>query len=202
MELNSATNDYNINLVINNQKEKIMEKLKSNSTALIVIDVQNFYWEKESHDEYIENLQKIIEATRNKGLHVVYVKHVWGDSPDDDIFNIRQEIKPQANEAIVIKRTPGSFFNTNLEEILKSKDIKNVIITGMKTNHCCDTTTREASARGYNTMIISEGVRTFDLKGIDGEIIPRETIQYVTLSILQGFAKCISTQEFLHLEFE
>ena len=179
-----------------------MEKLKSNSTALIVIDVQNFYWEKESHDEYIENLQKIIEATRNKGLHVVYVKHVWGDSPDDDIFNIRQEIKPQENEAIVFKRTPGSFFNTNLEEILKSKDIKNVIITGMKTNHCCDTTTREASARGYNTMIISEGVRTFDLKGIDGEIIPRETIQYVTLSILQGFAKCISTQEFLQLEFE
>ena len=86
--------------------------------------------------------------------------------------------------------------------VIQKKAIVHVIITGMKTNHCCDTTTREASARGYNTMIISEGVRTFDLKGIDGEMIRRETIQYITLSILQGFAKCISTQKFLQLEFE
>ncbi len=72
----------------------------------------------------------------------------------------------------------------------------------MKTNHCCDTTAREASARGYKTIVINEGVRTFDLKGIDGQVIPRETIQYVALSILQGFAQCISLVDYLELEFE
>ena len=172
-------------------------QLESNQTALLVIDVQNFYWEKESHEEYIANLQKIISAARNKGFHIIYIKHVWGENTEDQIFDIREEIKPGEGEEVVIKRTPGSFFQTNLEEILKKKGIQNIIITGMKTNHCCDTTTREASARGYHTMVINEGVRTFDLNGIDGKMIPRETIQYVTLSILQGFAKCISIEEFL-----
>ncbi len=177
-----------------------MMQLDSNRTALLVIDVQNFYWEKESHEEYIKNLQLILKEARNKGLHIIYVKHVWGESLEDSIFDIREEIKPQAGEEIVVKRTPGSFFQTNLEEVLKQKEIQNVIITGMKTNHCCDTTTREASARGYHTMVISEGVRTFDLEGIDGKMISRETIQYATLSILQGFAKIISMEEFLQLD--
>ena len=174
--------------------------LNSNRTALLVIDVQNFYWEKESHEAYIHNLQQILKEARNKGLNIVYIKHVWGETLEDEKFNIREEIKPQAGEEIVVKRTPGSFFQTRLEEILKQKNIENVIITGMKTNHCCDTTTREASARGYHTMVIREGVRTFDLEGIDGKMISRETIQYVTLSILQGFAKIISMEEFLKLE--
>lgn len=176
--------------------------MKSQKTALIVIDVQNFYWREESHEEYIKNLKDIIEHARKNGLHVIYVKHVWGDDPSDVIFNIREEIKPQDTESTVIKRTPGSFFHTDLEELLQSKGIENVIITGMKTNHCCDTTTREACARGYKTLIIKEGVRTFDLKGIDGQVIPRETIQYVTLSILQGFAECISTEDYMKLGFE
>lgn len=61
------------------------------------------------------------------------------------------------------------------------RGIENVFITEMQTHLCCDTTTREASARGYQTMVIKEGVRTFDIKGVDGEMIPRETIQYITL---------------------
>jgi len=179
-----------------------MPKLSSTKTALLVIDVQNFYWGTETHEEYIAKLSKVIESARSRGLFVIYVKHVWGDNPEDSTFDIREEIKPLENDPIVIKRTPGSFFNTNLEELLKSRQIENVIITGMKTNHCCDTTTREASARGYNTMIIKQGVRTFDLEGIDGQMIPRETVQYVTLSILQGFAQCISFKDYMKLEFE
>lgn len=179
-----------------------MEKLKRNHTALIVIDVQNFYWNDETHEEYIACLQTILKDAREKELHIIFVKHVFGENPEDIIFDIRDEVKPLEGEPIVIKRTPGSFYNTNLEEVLKGKNIETVIITGMKTNHCCDTTTREASARGYQTMIINEGVRTFDLEGIDGKIIPRETIQYVTLSILQGFAKCISMEKYLQLDFE
>lgn len=168
---------------------------QKDKTALIVIDVQNFYWKEEAHEEYIERMKELLAYARSNGLFIIYVKHVWGDNPDDTLFHIREEIKPLENEPIVIKRTPGSFFNTTLETLLKNRGIENIIITGMKTNHCCDTTTREASARGYKTFVISDCVRTFDLKGIDGNIIPRETIQYVTLSILQGFAQIISLND-------
>lgn len=168
---------------------------EKDKTALIVIDVQNFYWKEETHEEYIERMKELLAYARSKGLFIIYVKHVWGDNPDDIPFHIREEIKPFENEPIVIKRTPGSFFNTTLEVLLKNRGIENIIISGMKTNHCCDTTTREASARGYKTFVISDCVRTFDLKGIDGNIIPRETIQYVTLSILQGFAQIISLND-------
>lgn len=179
-----------------------MEKIKSNTTALLVIDVQNFYWKDETHEEYIRTMQEILDFSRAAGLSVIYVKHVRGDNPEDVIFHIREEIAPQKGEPIVIKRTPGSFFGTELEEVLKSKGIESVIITGMKTNHCCDTTTREASARGYHTFVIKEGVRTFDLVGIDGNMIPRETVQYVTLSILQGFAKCITLEDLKNMLLE
>ncbi len=174
-----------------------MENFQNNKSALIIIDIQNFYWKDETHDELIANMKKLLENSRSKGMHIIYVKHVWGEDPDNLIFDIREEIKPLENETIVIKRTAGSFYHTNLEDILKSKDIENVIITGMKTNHCCDTTTRESSARGYKTFVIKECVRTFDLEGIDGNMIPRETVQYVTLSILQGFAKCILLEDFI-----
>jgi nicotinamidase-related amidase len=179
-----------------------LQNLKSNKTALLIIDVQNFYWNTETHEEYIANLKNIIEDARKRGLFVVYVIHVWGDNPKDKIFDIREEIRPLSEEPIVVKHTPGSFYDTNLQELLVSRKIENVIITGMKTNHCCDTTTREASARGYKTFVINEGVRTFDLEGIDGKMIPRETIQYVTLSILKGFAQCITTEEYMNIKFE
>lgn len=179
-----------------------MSKLKNNKTALIIIDVQNFYWSKETHEEYIANLQRILEDARRRKLYIIHVKHVWGDNPEDKIFDIREEITPLTDEPIVIKHEAGAFYQTNLEELLKSRGIEDIFITGMQTHLCCDTTTREASTRGYNTTVIKEGVRTFDIKGIDGEMIPRETIQYVTLSILQAFGTCISTEEFLQLENE
>lgn len=179
-----------------------MSKFNSHKTALIIIDVQNFYWENETHEEYIANLQKILSDARRRKLYVIHVKHVWGDDLEDKKFDIREEITPLVDEPIVVKRTAGSFFQTNMDELLKSRGIENVFITGMQTHLCCDTTTREASARGYQTMVIKEGVRTFNIKGVDGEMIPRETIQYVTLSILQSFGKCISTEEYLQLEIE
>ena len=179
-----------------------MSILNSNKTALIIIDVQNFYWSNETHEEYIANLQRILEDARRRKLHVIHVRHVWGDNYEDKMFDFREEVKPLVDEPIVTKLTAGSFYQTNLEELIKSKGIENVIITGMQTHLCCDTTIREASARGYQTTVIMEGVRTFNIKGIDGEMIPRETIQYITLSILQDFAKCISTEEYLQLEIK
>jgi nicotinamidase-related amidase len=147
-------------------------------------------------------MQELIATAREKGLFLIYVKHVWGDNPSDPQFDIRWEIAPMEQEPVVVKRTPGSFYRTNLEELLKANGIENIIITGMKTNHCCDTTTREASARGYKTIVINDCVRTFDIVGIDGNAVPRETVQYVTLSILQGFAECISFEAFKNIDFD
>ena len=104
--------------------------------------------------EYIANLHKILEDARRRELHVIHVRHVWGDNYEDKIFDFREEVKPLANEPIVTKLTAGSFYQTNLEELIKSKGIENVIITGMQTHLCCDTTTREASARGYQIIYI------------------------------------------------
>ncbi len=179
-----------------------MSNLDSHKTALIIIDVQNFYWDNETHEEYTANLQKILADARRRKLYVIHVTHVWGDNLEDKKFDIREEITPLKDEPIVVKRTAGSFYQTNLEELLKSRGIENIFITGMQTHLCCDTTIREASARDYQTMVIKEGVRTFDIKGVDGELIPRETIQYITLSILQSFGKCISTAEYLQMEIE
>ncbi|MCX7708367.1 MAG: isochorismatase family protein [Clostridia bacterium] len=181
-----------------------MKSFNSSQTALLVIDIQNFYFDKEQKpaEHLIPAVQKVLQKCRENHVPVIHVRHIWGDNDKDPIFDFWHETLPLEGEKVITKRTPGSFFGTELEQVLKELKVENLIITGMKTNHCCDTTTREAAARGYKVTIINEGVGTFDIVGIDGQPIKRELIQYVVLSVLRGFGECMSIDEFMNCSIE
>ncbi len=176
-------------------------------TALVIIDIQNDYFEGGMNPLYkaesaLNNAKKVIELCRNNHLPVVHVQHI-SQKENASFFikgtkgaNIHAEIVPQQNETVVIKHYANSFYETNLDESLKQHDIKKIVIIGMMTHHCIDTTVRAARDYDYEVTVVQEACATKDLE-INEQIIPAETVQKTFMAALQGFAHVIEIDKFL-----
>lgn len=104
------------------------------------------------------------------------------------------------SESIVIKKLfPNSFHKTKLEKTLKSLCVKQLVITGMMTHMCVDSTTRAACERGFHPIVIADATATKDLTFGD-EAASAQAVQTAFLAALASFATVCSTAEFLSSE--
>lgn len=158
-----------------NQHKMEIQKEKS---ALLVIDMQNFFLDPTSSTftcggiAILPNLQKIIEAFRKTGLPVIYTKHIhhpdkidagimgwWWEgmcvegTPESEIHHT---IKPKPKEKIILKHRYSAFYNTDLETVLRCLKIEDLIITGIMTNMCCESTARDAYYRDYRVFFLAD----------------------------------------------
>jgi nicotinamidase-related amidase len=166
------------------------------STALILIDIQNFYFpggasalvEPEKAAEKAKILLNFFRE--NKGL-VVHVKHDF--SPGGDIHQL---VKPHDNEKVFTKKEVNAFFNTGLNEYLKQNNIKYVTLCGMQTHMCLEAATRAAHDLGYNCTVVEDACATRDLKF--GEItVKAKDVHYSTLATLKSYGKVVNLKEYL-----
>ncbi len=151
------------------------------STALIVIDVQEGLladpndpiWQTE---EFLENVTGLIARARQEGAPVVYVQHEEPDGPlaaGEPGFAIHEAVRPQPGDPVVVKRTPSAFHQTNLAEVLAGLGAKRLVLCGLQTDFCVDTTARHGSLLGYE-MVVAQGAHsTFDLPFVTAEQIIR-----------------------------
>ncbi|UYX55226.1 cysteine hydrolase [Bacillus thuringiensis] len=146
--------------------------------ALIVIDVQaGMYTAGMPHngEKLLKILQELIGECRSNDIPVIYVQH--NGSKDDplekgtDGWQIHAAIAPREGDNIVEKTTPDSFYKTNLNELLQEKGIEHVIISGMQTEYCVDTTTRRAFSEGYKVTLVSDAHSTFNTDVLRAEDI-------------------------------
>jgi nicotinamidase-related amidase len=93
-----------------------------------------------------------------------------------------EEVGPAAGEPLIVKHLPGSFDGTSLGEVLAGLGTKTVVIAGFMTHMCCDTTAREAQARGFDVVFLTDGTATRDLPGPTGRTLPRELVHEATLA--------------------
>lgn len=146
-------------------------------TALLVIDVQNgmFYEDYPVYQgtKLLENLKSLISKAREAGVPVIYVQHnedeglVFGSSA----WEVHPAIAPLSGDTIIYKETPDSFHKTNLEEALKEKGIKNLVISGIQSEVCVDTTTRRAFSLGYDLTLVTDAHSTFDSSNLTAQQI-------------------------------
>ncbi len=142
----------------------------TSDTALLVIDVQQGLFAENPFepDRLLTHLKTLIDQARNNNVPVIYVQH--NESPEyagslvagTPAHAVHPSIAPQAGDAIVQKWTPDSFHNTNLQDVLTEKGIKHLVLGGMQTEMCVDTTCRSAFARGYDVVVASDAHTTMD----------------------------------------
>ncbi|GGH27338.1 cysteine hydrolase family protein [Paenibacillus segetis] len=138
------------------------------NTALLVVDVQNaLVWAQPFEIEtIINNIKRLIEVSRENNVEVIYIQHSdpIGDElePNSEGWKIYDEISPNPNETVINKNYNSAFRGTNLHEYLDSKDIDQLIITGMQTEYCIDTTCKVAFEYGFKLVIPEKSNTTFD----------------------------------------
>lgn len=146
------------------------QKRKMENTALLIIDVQNDYFPGgkmtlEGTEKASRNIQQILAHFRKNNLPVVHIKHISTNEgatfflPKTSGAEIHPSVSPSGDEKVIVKHFPNSFRETKLLEYLQSKNIKNLVITGMMTDVCVESTTRAAFDLGFNNTIIGDATR-------------------------------------------
>ena len=154
------------------------------TTTLLVVDMQRFFTDMTV--SAMPNIARLISHFQASELRRIFTQHGhskeeltppyrnqlvrrWG--PDGSIaigsrdWELQPEIASQTSGCpIVGKNTYDAFINTNLEEILKEGKVERVVVCGVMTDCCCDTTARSAFNRGYETWLVDDACGTASKK--------------------------------------
>lgn len=180
------------------------------TTALVLIDLQNDYFpggamELVSSSIAVAQAQILLHAFRANALPVIHVQHfairpnATFFIPDTDGVNIHGSVQPVADEIVVKKHFPSSFRETTLLEHLHAENISKLVIAGMMTHMCVDTTVRAAADLGFECVLAEDGCATRALQ-FSGHRVEAEQVQLAYLAALNGaFAQVLPVQQIVQL---
>ncbi|MFX0056122.1 MAG: cysteine hydrolase family protein [Candidatus Hermodarchaeota archaeon] len=148
-------------------------------TALLVIDMQlgNFQGENpiENGRDLLYNVNALINKARKANVSVFYIMNKGSegdpDEPGTEGWEIHPEITPLEDEIIVEKATPDAFHETTLKQRLEELDVSRLIMAGLQTEYCIDTTCRRGSLLGYEVVLVSDAHGTWDSELLSAEQI-------------------------------
>src|SRR5512145_3470128 len=154
-------------------------QLQRDKAALLVIDMQYFFLDSASPSytcgglAILPKLQKVIQAFRQANRPVIYTRHVhhpdqldagimgwWWEgmclegSPESEIH---QDIAPRQSEKVIFKHRYSAFYNTDLETVLRNLKVEDLVVAGIMTNMCCESTARDAYYRDYRVFFLADG---------------------------------------------
>ena len=167
-------------------------------TALLVIDLQNCFVEGYALSVpdgplILERLNRLADICRGVGMQIIHTTHILrADGSNigiaaeiiapqrDGILNegeesavLHKDLLVRPGDIVLNKPRFGAFYGTDLDLILRAKGIDTVIISGLTTNVCCETTAREANARDYKVHFLRDGTACFGTSEATKEEIQR-----------------------------
>ena len=176
--------------------------------ALIVLDVQRgfdagSYWGERNNPRCEENIAALLAGWRRAGRPVIFVRHDSRE-PGSPLApgqpgNAFKDVVDGEPDVLVVKHVNSAFYGEpDLHAWLQAAGIRELVISGITTNHCCETTARMAGNLGYRVLFALDATHTFDRRGPDGELIPADLLAQVTAANLHGeFATVVSAAELL-----
>lgn len=176
--------------------------------ALIIIDIQNDYFpggkmELVGSIEAADQAAALLAAFREKQLPVVHIQHIAAQAgatfflPGTEGVDIHRSVAPLAGETVLQKNYPSSFRNTGLLAYLKQHDISHLVIAGMMTHMCVDTTTRAAFDLEFTCQLAHDACATKALR-FGEQTVPAAQVQAAYMSALDGsFAAVHSAAEII-----
>jgi len=152
--------------------------------ALLVVDMQKFFLDPLSPTytcggtAILPHLKVLIQAFREASIPVIFTRHVhhpgmldagimgwWWEgmclegSPESEIH---PEIAPLPAEKVILKHRYSAFYNTDLETVLRCLKVEDLVVTGVMTNLCCESTARDAYFRDYRVFFLADGTGSID----------------------------------------
>jgi isochorismate hydrolase len=144
--------------------------------ALLVVDMQNYFLPVAS--PIVDRVLSIVTACRLRNVRILFTRHGhrdiekdgglllqwWGDcilhgTRDWEIMDV---LTPSQTDSVIDKNRYSAFFGTGLDEMLRAEGIEELIITGVMTNCCCETTARDAFMRDYRVFFLSDATAAAD----------------------------------------
>jgi len=174
--------------------------------ALILIDIQNDYFpggamELVGSPEAAIRAGHLLQHFRTQSLPVVHIQHIAAREgatfflPGTPGADIHQSVAPLGGETVVIKHFPNSFRETSLLEHLRGQQITRLVLAGMMTHMCIDTTTRAAADLSFECVLAHDACATRALT-FGGVAVAAEQVQAAYLAALDGpFARVLSVGE-------
>ncbi len=171
--------------------------------ALLVIDVQNEYFTgglPVSHPPgSLDNILAAMDAARAKEVPVVLIQHQASEdkaalfAPESPSWELHPQVASRPYDYLIHKSLPGSFYRTDLEPWLRSREVKTVTICGYMTHMCCDTTARQAFHRGFAVEFLSDATGTLDLDNQGGKVTAPELQRAVLATQAMRFSRVMTT---------
>jgi len=178
------------------------------NSALLIIDIQNDYFDSgamtlRGSDKASLNAKLLLEKFRSIDMPIIHIQHIAVKPaatfflPDTTGSQIHKNVEPRKTENIIVKHYPNSFRETGLLDYLKSEQITDLVVCGMMTHMCVDSTVRAAKDFGFNCTVIGDACATKDLQ-IDGHLVKAEDVHNSFLAAMDYFySKVKTTRDFL-----
>lgn len=172
-----------------------------NETALVVIDTQLGMFETPrvppvpDGERLLQNIEGLLRRARGAGVAVVHVRHAGGPGhpleKGTDGWRTHPRVAPLEGEPVVDKATPDSFLDTTLAEELEARGVGRLVLAGMQTEYCVDTTCRRASGLGYEVTLAGDAHGTWDGDGLPAAQI----VAHHNAVLGGGFAEVVPAAE-------
>ncbi len=175
------------------------------SSALLLIDVQESfrhrpYWHETDTTAFLDRCAELIDGCTQRGIPIVRVFHTDGaDLADNPFARASGLIKPleglrSFDAALTVeKHRHSALVGTGLPMWLHSRGISRLLIAGIRTEQCCETTTRHASDEGYEVDYITEATLTFAMTTPAGRTLSATDLRERTETVLAGRFATICT---------
>lgn len=178
------------------------------AAALVVVDVQKgfddvSYWGERNNPDCERNVARLIAAWRTLEWPIVFVRHdsVVSDSPLrlDSPGNEFKDVIVGEPDLLVTKSVHSAFLGEpDLDVWLRRHRIAGVVVCGIQTNMCCETTARQAGDLGYDMQFAIDATHTFDLVAADGRVHAADVIaEFTVLTLAADFGTVVSSAEII-----
>ena len=169
-------------------------------TALVNVDVQRCFVEQsplaaENGRELVDRINCLAASCRDAGMPVIHTRG-WMRADGSNLGVMAEMVPPfivalytegaesaELHDALEVASTDiildkpryGAFHGTDLELIIRSKGVDTIIVSGIATNICCETTAREAAQRDFRVIFLSDGTGTKEMNGVSADELQRST---------------------------
>lgn len=141
--------------------------------ALLVIDVQESFrqresWQAVSNPDIVHDVAELVAAARRAGDRVVWILHSEPGTgtvfdPLNGFIRLMDGLTVDDGETVLTKTSRNAFTTTNLQQLLTEAGIRDLVVCGIQTEQCCETTARVAADLGYAVEFVTDATATFPI---------------------------------------